>query len=209
MRIYFVFILIALILLSCNKGINQNQEVNKQKNDNSKSNITEFKINTVVNKNKKKRIVVDGKELVEPEKLFDYFPKKFKNIDLLEESSGKSTSELGVFTTSTGTFEKDRNYISIRLSDYMSDKYFPEIEYIKNTPKDDNTFTFKKIVIADGINGYLQWHKFEDYGIINIFAYNRFNIYLEIVGFPELKQNYKSFIKRFDLNKLKEISISK
>lgn len=204
-------ILLIFILLSCNTENNGNQEVIIKKADSTKSNISEIKINNEVsvNKNVEETTKIEGKELITADKLFDFFPKKYKNLDLIEESSGNSSSGLGRFTTSTGAFDKNNKYIKIRLSDYYGEEYFPDMKYLVNIPNSDETFLFQKAIINNDIIGYVQWHKVEDYGIINLFAYGRFNIYLEINGFPEIKQEYKSFIESFDIKKLKEISVSK
>lgn len=214
MNKYLIYILLASFLFACNDESTKKdepiqQEVKKTVEPNT--NISSIKINSEVQSidSNKKTIIINGISLVPSETLFDFFPKKYKNMTLDEQSSGTSNSGLGKFTTATSVFQDNRNFIRIRLSDYLSGKDFPDLKYLVNIPKFDATFTFQKADLGNDIVGYVQWHKVEAYGIINLFLYNRFNIYMEINGFPELKTGYKDFIKTFNLKKLKEISTSK
>jgi hypothetical protein len=54
----------------------------------------------------------------------------------------------------------------------------------------------------------LQWHKVSDYGIVNVVISNRFNLFIEIDGYSDLKDNYKQLIEKFDLKKLTEFENS-
>jgi hypothetical protein len=211
---YLAFIVITFFLFSCNAEDKTKQpETTVQKTETSEPSFTisDLKINNgvQVKKSKSETVLIEGKALISADRLIDFFPKKYKGIGLDEQSSGESSSGLGRFTTTTGVFEKNHLFIRVRLSDYFSSKYFPDLKYLENTPKTDGTFTFEKADLGAEIIGYVQWHKVDDYGIINLLLYDRYNLYMEINGFPELKTNYKKFIEQFDLKKLKEISSSK
>ena len=118
----------------------------------------------------------------------------------------KSNSKLGKFTTCTGIYRKQNKSVKIRLSDYFDIEYFPDLHYYTDIPVSSKTFSFEKVNLGPDFIGYVQWHKAEAYGIIEILVYNRYNINIEIDNFPDLKENYKSLIENFDLKKLNEIN---
>lgn len=173
--------------------------------------ISDLKINESgeINASENLLMEMESKTFVSPDRLFDFFPKSYESLTLVKNSSGKANSGLGKYTTCTGSYKKESQIIKVRLSDFNDKKYFPDLDILTKIPPSFETFTFEKVKINDDIYGYKQWHTSEALGIINLIAYNRFNFHIETENIPDFKNNYKSFLEKFDLKKLKEISNSK
>lgn len=215
----FFFIFIILLIFGCSEQkkqpekdgrIHNKQEQTTQNNEDVNTNITDVKINEEVIKrqdNSSEFIEEEGKELISPIKLFDYYPMQFEGLNLTKNSSGITSSGLGKYTTSTGVMQLDDKYLRLRFSDYYDGAFFPELNLITNVPSDDVNYKYNAIIDDDYI-GFIQWHNSADYGIVNVLIHNRFNLFIEIDGYSEMKDKYKELIEKFDLKKLKEIKNS-
>lgn len=208
-------ILALFLLCSCTDGGDDSKKpidipdsLNYGINKPNSTRISDMKINDNVEIKSSENLLMEleSKQFVSPDRLFDFFPKSYQSITLDKNSSGKANSGLGKFTTCTGIYKKDSQIIKVRLSDFNDKKYFPDLDILNKIPPSFETFTFEKVKINDEIYGYKQWHTSEMQGILNLIAYNRFNFHIEIENIPDMKNNYKSFIEKFDLKKLKEIS---
>lgn len=215
----YFFILIILLVIGCSENnkqpeVENNTQTDKKqtaiKSDVVNTNITDFKINEDVPKNKDNSsefIEEEGKVFVSPTKLFDYYPLQFEGLELSKNSSGVTSSGLGKYTTSTGVMRLGEKYLRLRLSDFYDGIYFPELNLVQNVPPDDANYNYREINEKEYI-GFIQWHNAADYGIINVFIYDRFNLFIEMDGYPEMSVKYKELIEKFDLKKLKNVKNS-
>lgn len=128
-------------------------------------------------------------------------------MDLLKNSIGLTSSGLGKYSTSTAVMQSGEKYLRLRLSDHYSTDFIPEYNSFVNVPLSNINYEFIPINNSNYI-GYLQWHKVSDYGIVNVVISNRFNLFIEIDGYSDLKDNYKQLIEKFDLKKLTEFENS-
>lgn len=213
-----ISILILILFCSCTENGNGSKEpsnipdsLNYGINKPNSTRISDMKINENVEIIASENLLMEmeGKQFVSPDRLFDFFPKSYQGITLDKNSSGKANSGLGKYTTCTGIYKNDNQYIKVRFSDFNDKKYFPDLEIFNKIPPSFETYTFEKVKIGEDIFGYIQWHTSENQGIINVLAFNRFNFHIESENIPDLKNNYKSFLEKFDLKKLKEISNNK
>ena len=214
----FSLILFSILLLACQEESDKPKEyievpdsINYGITKPKKQGVSEIKINEDVNleNNSNEFLKIEGKDLIAPQRLFDFLPSKYSNMDLIKSSSGKSNSSLGAFTTCIGVYQKENSYIKIRFSDYFGKKYFPELRFLENLPRSNETYSFEKLDYNSDFIGFIQSHNAEDYTIIEIFAYNRFNIRLEYDNFADAKEDYSTLLKSINLKKLKEISKNK
>lgn len=199
MKILLFITFIVIVLSSCDSS-----EVDRlnDKNDTSQinENLSELKINNDVvnNDNKDKVINVEGKELIAPNRLFDFYPEKILGLNLEKSSSGNTRSGLGRYTTSTGVYEKNGRLIKVRISDYFDKEFFPDYQLMFDMPKKDPGFILTKLDLKDGYIGFMRWEENYKFGYISIFVKNRYHLLIDIEGFPEIKNNYKEIINKFN-----------
>lgn len=196
-KLSFILFLI-IILVSCES--NESQEISNSENDTeATSGISDLKFNEDVNIkiSKEKTIEVEGKELVAPNRLFDFYPSSLKNMKLEKSSSGESRSGLGRFTTSTGVYESKDKLIKVRIADYYSKEFFPDYNLFKELPSEDPGYVLKKLKLKDGYIGFMRWEENYTYGYISVFVKNRFHILIDVDGFSDLKDNYEDLIYKF------------
>lgn len=190
---------LLLILISCES--NKPEEVGIIKDSTSTSSgVTEFKFNedVVHNISKEKTIKVEGKELVTPNRLFDFYPSSINNIKLEKSSSGQTRSGLGRYTTSTGVYEAKGKLIKVRIADYYSKEFFPDYQLLIDLPSEDPGFKLTRLDLKDGYIGFMRWEETYKYGYISLFVQNRFHVLIDIEGFPDLKDNYKDLVYKFN-----------
>lgn len=213
MKIWIYIIFISVLLVSCSEETNEPEsKVNEKGLDSEKpidNQLTDITINEEFDNEVDSSLVVkvESKDLVNPKKLFDYYPEKYKGLELIKNSNGLTSSGLGKYTTSTGVMQLGEKYLRLRLSDYFDTEYIPEYSKYVNVPSSDINFEYFPIV-KDDYYGYLQWHRVSDFGIVNVIISNRFNLFIEIDGYSELKDSYSDLIEKFDLKKLKELKNS-
>ena len=210
-NLFFYLIFILVVFWGCSdEARNPEENITETKTEESEiEGNTQIEIKEeVVNEIDSTLIVnVESKDFIKPKKLFDYYPEKYKELELIKNSNGLSSSGLGKYTTSTGVMQSGETYLRLRLSDYFDTKYIPEYNKFVNTPESDANFEYYPIK-KDNYYGYLQWHKFSDLGVVNVIISNRFNLFIEIDGYSELKNSYNDLIEKFELKKLKEIKDS-
>lgn len=215
---YFFLIIFTISLMACQEEpyklkefIEVPDSINYELTKPKKQGISEFKINddVKIEFNTDEYLKIEGKELISPQKLFDFLPNKYIEKELIKSSSGKSNSSLGVFTTCIGVYQNKNSSIKVRFSDYYGKKYFPELRFLEKLPKSNETYSFNKLDLNSDFIGFVQTHNTENYTIVEIFAYDRFNINLEYDNISNSKEDYKILLKTINLNKLKEISKKK
>lgn len=198
MKKFSLILFLVSILFSCDS--NEPQEISNR-NDSSEitSGITEFKINENVKQEigKEKTIEVEGKELVAPNRLFDFYPSSIKSMELEKSSSGQTRSGLGRFTTSTGVYESKGKLIKVRIADYYSKEFFPDYKLFEELPSEDPGYVLKKLKLKEGYIGFMRWEENYSYGYISIFVNNRFHLLIDIDGFSDMKDNYEDLIYKF------------
>lgn len=197
-KISFI-VLLSLFLFSCDS--NEPQELENGKDSSGvSSTISEFKINGDVNHSnyKEKTIEVEGKELIAPSSLFDFYPSTFKNIKLEKSSSGQTRSGIGRYTTSTGVYETKGKLLKVRISDYYSREFFPDYQVFVDLPEEDPGYKLTRLELKDGYIGFMRWEENYKYGYISLFVKNRFHVLINIEGFSDLKDNYKDLVYKFN-----------
>ena len=65
-------------------------------------------------------------------------------------------------------------------------------------PKKDPGFILTKLDLKDGYIGFMRWEENYKFGYISIFVKNRYHLLIDIEGFPEIKNNYKEIIYKFN-----------
>lgn len=197
-KIVFILFLI-LTIVACDSD-RPEEMANGKDSTGVTSGITELKINDDVkfNISKEKIIVVEGKKLLAPNSLFDFYPSSIKNIKLEKSSSGETRSGLGRYTTSTGVYEAKGKLIKVRIADYYSKEYFPDYQLLINMPKEDPGFILTRLDLKDGDIGFMRWEENNKYGYITLFVKNRFHVIIDIDGYPDLKDNYKDLVNKFN-----------
>lgn len=199
MKKLFSIVLLLFIFISCDS--NEPQEVGLVKDStDASSGITEFKFNDDVKhkSNDEKTIEVEGKELVAPKRLFDFYPSSIKNIKLEKSSSGQTRSGLGRYTTSTGVYETKGKLIKVRVADYYGKEFFPDYQLFIDLPKEDPGFILTRLDLKEGYIGFMRWEENYKYGYISIFVKNRFHVLIDIEGFSDLKDSYKDLVYKFN-----------
>ena len=193
---FIVFFILILVACDSNKP---EEMANGKDSTGATSGITEFKINddVKVNISKEKTKLVEGKELVAPNSLFDFYPSSIKNIKLEKSSSGETRSGLGRYTTSTGVYVAKGKLIKVRIADYYSKEFFPDYQLFIDLPTQEQGYIVTRLDLKDGYIGYMRWEENYKYGFISLFIKNRFHVIIDIDGFPELKDNYKDLVYKF------------
>ncbi len=190
---------LLLIMISCDS--NEPEDVDLIK-DSTKSNsgLTELQFNDNVKHkvSKEKTIEVEGKELITPNRLFDFYPSSIKNIKLEKSSSGQTRSGLGRYTTSTGVYETKGKLIKVRVSDYYSKEFFPDYQLMIDLPNEDPGFILTRLDLKEGYIGYMRWEENYKYGYISLFIQDRFHVLIDIEGFSDLKDSYKDLVYKFN-----------
>ena len=199
MKKLFPIAFLLIILISCDS--NEPEEVGIVKDSNeARSGITEFKFNDDVELkiSKEKTIEVEGKELVAPNKLFDFYPSSIKNIKLEKSSSGQTRSGLGRYTTATGVYETKGKLIKVRIADYYDKEFFPDYQLLIDLPSEDPGFKLTRLDLKDDYIGFMRWEENYKYGYISFFVKNRFHVLIDIDGYSDLKDNYKDLVYKFN-----------
>jgi len=195
-----VIIILLIFLISCDS--NKIEEIGSEKYNSESSNtrISDFKFNDDVKHkiSKEKTIEIEGKELVSPIRLFDFYPSSYKNIKLEKSSSGQTRSGLGRYTTSTGVYEAKGKLIKVRISDYYSKEFFPDYQLFIDLPLEDPGFILTRLKLKEDYIGFMRWEENYKYGYISLFVNNRFHVLIDIEGFSDLKDNYKDLIYKFN-----------